>query len=194
VKASINNVTDTITAKNLELVQSISSSGSKRCTLLGILDRTKTPMGRRLLRMNILQPPCSLNVIEDRLHVVQVLSKSEENVFSIQSNLKQLNDLDRIISYIVRVPKSISGSTSMLAVQHAEAKINHIIELKQTIKAIKVITDCLPRPEEECILLDTMYKVDTPFFFLEHYFTNSLIRIYIRYCPAMCLVRVRNER
>jgi DNA mismatch repair protein MSH4 len=109
--------------------------------------------------MNILQPPCSCDVIKDRLDAVEALSKSEESAFSIQSSLEQLTDLDHIISYIVKIPKA-SASTSVLAVQHAETKVNEIIGLKQSIKMIKVIADCVPRQEDECILLDTIYKVN----------------------------------
>lgn len=111
--------------------------------------------------MNILQPPSSLSVIKDRHDAVEALSKSEESIFSIQSSLKQLNDLDQTISYIVKIPKT-TGTTSALAVQHAENKINQVIALKQTIKAMKVTADCISHrgsDQDYCILLDTIHKV-----------------------------------
>jgi DNA mismatch repair protein MSH4 len=49
---------DSTTARNLELVVSLSSGtgGGSGPTLLSVLNRTVTPMGSRLLRMNILSP------------------------------------------------------------------------------------------------------------------------------------------
>lgn len=151
-----------MTAKNLELV---SSNSGQHCnnTLLGVLNRTQTPMGKRLLRMNILQPPCTLDVIKDRQNAIEELCKCEETIFSIQSYLKQLIDLDQSIAYIVKIPHQ-STKTTMLAVQHAESKINQVIGLKNTIKSIKALALCLPQPTadqktDNFILLGTIYKV-----------------------------------
>lgn len=55
---------DLESARSLELVQS--QCGQQNVSLLGILDRCSTPMGRKLLRANILQPPCEERVIVDR--------------------------------------------------------------------------------------------------------------------------------
>ncbi|RCH87680.1 MutS protein msh4, partial [Rhizopus stolonifer] len=127
---------DTITAKNLELVAN-TNSNTTRNTLLHVLDRTLTPMGRRLLRMNILQPPCSLEIIKDRLDVVQELSKSEETIFNLQTCLKHMIDMDHTIAYIVKLPNTTKKSS--LVIQQAEIKTNQVIGLKQTIKAIRSI-------------------------------------------------------
>ncbi|KAI9487454.1 MAG: muts domain V-domain-containing protein [Benjaminiella poitrasii] len=140
---------DTITAKNLELVSNTSNSHARN-TLLGILNRTVTPMGKRLLRMNILQPPCSLSVIEDRLNAVEELSQSEERLFNIQSYLKQLTDLDSTIAYIVKIPyenraKKRKQQQSMPVVHYAETKVNQVICLKHVVKTIQAIAKALPQ-------------------------------------------------
>ncbi|KAI8972009.1 muts domain V-domain-containing protein [Mycotypha africana] len=191
---------DPITAKNLELVTNIAnSSGSgqgnssasasssfKKDSLLGILDHTSTSMGKRLLRMNILQPPCAANIIRDRLDAVEGLCQSEESIFTIQSHLKQLNDLDHSIWYLAKMPyaSNNTATTATLAVQHAEMKVNQIIALKQTIKTIqalaahlrqqkegKEIDSCMPDNEEinGSILLYTICKIlsNSAFIFLE---------------------------
>ncbi|KAI9354044.1 muts domain V-domain-containing protein, partial [Pilaira anomala] len=155
---------DTITAKNLELVSNTTNSHTKN-TLLGILDRTLTPMGKRLLRMNILQPPCSIDVIKDRLDAVENLSKYEESIFNIQSCLKQLTDLDYTVSFLAKVPSKIKTKNSITAVQHAEMKLNQIIALKQAVTCMQDIEKHLPQNvkedniEEEQILLSTIYKI-----------------------------------
>lgn len=60
---------DEMTRRNLELVESlrgVETSG----TLLGVLDRTLTPMGARLLRQWVLAPLTDVDLIEDRLDAV----------------------------------------------------------------------------------------------------------------------------
>ncbi|CEG80340.1 hypothetical protein RMATCC62417_14694 [Rhizopus microsporus] len=154
---------DTITSRNLELVTNIINI-NKENTLLGILDKTTTPMGKRLLRMNILQPSCCLEVITDRLDAIQELSASEECLFSIQSSLRPLSDLDYMISFIVKLPNANHKTVGrqMLAVHHSESKINQVICLKQSIKSIQNIAFQLPRhsnPDESCVLLKAIYKI-----------------------------------
>jgi len=50
---------DVTTVSNLELLRNIRDPRSEH-TLYGILNSTKTRMGARLLRSNILQPPCGI--------------------------------------------------------------------------------------------------------------------------------------
>lgn len=154
---------DTITAKNLELVLSnyqTQTATTNNNTLLGILNRTHTPMGKRLLRMNILQPPCSLDIIRDRQDAVETLYQSEETLFNIQSCLKQLIDLDHTIAYLVKIPsQQTTTKTTLSAVQHAETKVNQVIGLKQAIKTIQSLALCLNNDSHSSILLGTVYKV-----------------------------------
>lgn len=151
---------DSITARNLELVINTTNTRTEN-TLLGILDKTCTQMGKRLLRMNILQPPCCLDIIMDRLDAVDELFESEEGLFNIQSSLKSLVDLDNSIAFIVKVPKvdrKVSRKQT-LAVQYSESKINQVIGLKQTIKFIQNVVSYLPYKDDSCILIKTIHKV-----------------------------------
>lgn len=50
---------DVTTVANLELLRNIRDPRSEH-TLFGILNTTKSRMGSRLLRVNILQPPCGI--------------------------------------------------------------------------------------------------------------------------------------
>ncbi|CEI86447.1 hypothetical protein RMCBS344292_00887 [Rhizopus microsporus] len=154
---------DTITSRNLELVTNIINT-NKENTLLGILDKTITPMGKRLLRMNILQPSCCLEVITDRLDAIQELSASETCLFNIQSSLQPLSDLDYMISFIVKLSNANNKSVGrqMLAVHHSESKINQAICLKQSIKSIQNIAFQLPchsNPDGSCVLSTAIYKI-----------------------------------
>src|SRR6202171_1474392 len=64
---------DEMTRRNLELVESM-RGGETSGTLLGVLDRTLTPMGARLLRQWLLAPLIDRSLINARLGAVDVLS------------------------------------------------------------------------------------------------------------------------
>jgi DNA mismatch repair protein MutS len=64
---------DEMTRRNLELVESM-RGGETSGTLLGVLDRTLTPMGARLLRQWLLAPLIDCTLINARLGAVDVLT------------------------------------------------------------------------------------------------------------------------
>ncbi len=66
---------DEMTRRNLELVESM-RGGETSGTLLGVLDRTLTPMGARLIRQWLLAPLVDLAGIEARLSAVDALGDS----------------------------------------------------------------------------------------------------------------------
>lgn len=62
-------IVDSSTIKNLELIQNARDPESGHC-LCGILNHTKTAGGARLLRSNILQPPCDAETTNVRLDCI----------------------------------------------------------------------------------------------------------------------------
>src|SRR6266511_4547180 len=66
---------DEMTRRNLELVESLRGGGDgEEGTLIGVLDRTLTPMGSRLLRQWLLSPLTSRTAIEGRLDAVMAFT------------------------------------------------------------------------------------------------------------------------
>jgi DNA mismatch repair protein MSH4 len=68
---------DSKTAQNLELLHNAHKPVSSH-SVLGMLGNCRTPGGARLLRMHILQPPCDLKLIQQRLDCVDELIESRE--------------------------------------------------------------------------------------------------------------------
>ncbi len=66
---------DVQTLRNLELVAS-SATGNQEGSLVAILDRTRSPMGARLLRSWLVRPLRSLDAIVQRQRVVDVFHTS----------------------------------------------------------------------------------------------------------------------
>ncbi len=88
---------DRFSIRNLELV---GSANENAITLVDVLDHTCSPMGARLLRRWIVMPLKELKPIQDRLNVVQHLIDHEELRDDLQSCIRQIGDLERLISKI----------------------------------------------------------------------------------------------
>lgn len=78
--------------QSLEIVQNIRNPKSKDC-LFGILNQTLTPMGSRMLRSNILQPPTKYETfIGPRYDAVEELTGEEEIFHSVRAGLSFMLD------------------------------------------------------------------------------------------------------
>jgi DNA mismatch repair protein MSH4 len=73
---------------SLELIQNLQNTKSKDC-LFGLLNETLTPMGSRLLRRNILQPPTDRDKIAGRYETVEELSSKEDMFFATRQGNKK---------------------------------------------------------------------------------------------------------
>jgi len=85
---------DEMTRRNLELVESM-RGGETSGTLLGVLDRTLTPMGARLLRQWILAPLVQRADIEARLGAVDALGDSLIRA-AMREALDGVRDVERL--------------------------------------------------------------------------------------------------
>ena len=130
-KISIYNPTDYMildpaTKRNLEILASM-SDGSRAGSLISILDKTKTSMGGRLLKKWVSLPLLKLEQIHNRLEAVEELYQNENLRNQIAEELKQIGDLERIISKICT----------------GRANPRDVINLKLSLKRIPVIKDIL---------------------------------------------------
>ncbi len=83
---------DSATQTNLELVE---SRGARDASLLGVLDRTITPMGARKLRAWILQPLRDLTELQRRQQMIADLLQEPDLLASIRAELKSIRDIER---------------------------------------------------------------------------------------------------
>jgi DNA mismatch repair protein MutS len=102
---------DALTRRNLELVESL-GDGTRRGTLLDVLDHTKTAMGERLLREWILRPLVELERIQDRLDAVEELAFRALDRGRLRDALGQVQDLDRLLG---RITLGTAGPRDLLA-------------------------------------------------------------------------------
>ncbi|KAE8552607.1 MutS protein msh4 [Talaromyces marneffei ATCC 18224] len=126
---------DLSTAASLELIQNLQKAKSRDC-LFGLLNETQTPMGSRLLRTNILQPPTEQEKIAARYDAVEELSTKEDMFYAIREALKNFIDADKVLT-------SIALNPVRLSIAHVEQSVNHVVMLKSYVYSILPIYEAL---------------------------------------------------
>jgi len=108
---------DRFTIRNLELYH---STNANAVTLINVIDKTTSPMGGRLLKRWLALPLKNVEKIKSRHEVVQYLLDTEITLQKVQHQIKQVGDIERLISKV------------------ATAKVSprEVIQLKNSLEAI----------------------------------------------------------
>lgn len=88
---------DSFTIRNLELLEPLQPEGK---SLLGVIDRTVSPMGSRLLRQWLAFPLKDPKAINDRLDIVEHLFRCPDCREDIVEQIKAVGDLSRLVSKV----------------------------------------------------------------------------------------------
>ncbi|MHB0856980.1 MAG: DNA mismatch repair protein MutS [Anaerolineae bacterium] len=113
---------DTATRRNLELTETLRDR-SMRGSLLGVLDRTLTPMGGRLLRRWITQPLLDLDALDARLTAVDTCLGSVARRAGLRTLLANYGDLERLTNRIVQ---GIVGPRDLIALYSALTRLDEV--------------------------------------------------------------------
>ncbi|HTG66714.1 MAG TPA: DNA mismatch repair protein MutS, partial [Flavobacterium sp.] len=130
---------DRFTIRNLELYHSYNPNA---VTLLDVIDKTLSPMGGRLLKRWLALPLKDANKVQSRHQVVAYLKENQEVLQKMQYQIKQISDLERLISKIA------AGKVSPREVVYLKESLDAIIPIKTLSlespqEAVKVIGDNL---------------------------------------------------
>ena len=87
---------DSSAMRHLEITRNV-RDGSKKDTLFDVLDKTKTPMGTRLLRKWIEAPLTDINAINRRLDCVEEFVNGYSLRNKIRGLLKDIRDIERLM-------------------------------------------------------------------------------------------------
>ncbi|WP_166535509.1 DNA mismatch repair protein MutS [Flavobacterium ichthyis] len=130
---------DRFTIRNLELYHSYNPNA---VTLLDVIDKTISPMGGRLLKRWLALPLKDLNKIKGRHEVVSYLQENYDILKTFQQQIKQISDLERLISKIAA--GKVSPREVVLLCESLEAIIPiKNLALQSKNEALKVIGDSL---------------------------------------------------
>ncbi len=142
---------DRFTIRNLELYH---STNQNAVTLLDVIDKTLSPMGSRLLKRWLALPLKDAVKIKSRHEVVAYFKNNQEVLKKIQVQIKQISDLERLIS------KVATGKISPREVIYLKDSLDAIIPIKELAlssnnDSLKVIGDSL----HACELLREKIKI-----------------------------------
>jgi DNA mismatch repair protein MutS len=116
---------DQSTKKNLEITRSF--DGTEAGTLFWVLDRTRTPMGGRLLKKWINQPLRRIEPINARMEAVAELHSRRALRNRISETLGNIGDLERLVA---KICTGRANPREMLALR---MMLEHTGEIKKTL-------------------------------------------------------------
>ena len=145
-------VLDAVTVRNLELVEPLFAGTDAGVTLFKAMDRTLTPMGKRLLRAWMLRPALDASEINQRLDAVEEQRQQTIAREELRRALEGVLDLERLLSRVTletanprdllalgaslgRIPavKDALGRLSSARFESLQAKIDELADLRLRI-------------------------------------------------------------
>ena len=152
---------DLTARRNLELLETMRNK-EKRGSLLGVLDRTKTAMGKRLIRTWIEQPLLSPAQISRRQNAVDELVHDTVLRGDLTGQLADIYDLERIMTRIVY------GSANAKELRSLCQTIRQMKPVKERLAGVRSallgeIRDGIDPLEDVYTLIDSAIVEDPPF-------------------------------
>ena len=149
---------DRFTIRNLELYHSYNPNA---VTLLDVIDKTLSPMGGRVLKRWLALPLKDSNAIRSRHQVVSYLKENQNILHDIQKQIKQISDLERLISKIA------AAKVSPREVIYLKESLDAIIPIKNVAlaspqEAVKIIGDSLHSCDVLREKIKTVLNQDAP--------------------------------
>ncbi|GIK61032.1 MAG: DNA mismatch repair protein MutS [Ignavibacteriaceae bacterium] len=142
-------ILDSSTRRNLEISYSMHGDG-REGSLISILDKTTTAMGGRLLKKWISAPLRDLKKIQSRLDSVEELLKNKSQRKKIETELKEVGDIERIISRIC------TGRANPREVVALKTSLKKIPAIKEHLSNFK--TDALSKTSRELNPLENLVE------------------------------------
>ena len=110
LRSTSSTILEELTIKNLDILH---NSSNPKATLLSVIDYTKTPMGKRELKKQLISPLNSLKEINSRLDAIEYFSSQNiQTTLEFQQHLSHIADIERIstrISSSIATPKDLKS-------------------------------------------------------------------------------------
>ncbi|HEY5730661.1 MAG TPA: DNA mismatch repair protein MutS [Anaerolineales bacterium] len=146
---------DSSTRRNLELEETL--HGERKGSLLGTLDHTITPMGKRLMHQWVSQPLLNVKKIQRRQDSVQHFYSDGMKRAEIRNVLKPIADLERLVN---RVMAGQSQPRDLVAMRDT---LGHLPTIKEVVgEKSSVVNHQWSICEEELSLLQSAIADDPP--------------------------------
>lgn len=149
-------VLDTTARRNLELTETM-RTGEKRGSLLWVLDRTRTAMGKRLLRLYVEQPLVNPVAIGKRLNAVEELVNNGMLRDSVRELMGRIYDMERLMTKIIfgsctpRDVKTFGAALQRLPQLKAALEQVHTANLQEVYRDVDTLEDVCKVIEEAIV-------------------------------------------
>ncbi len=137
---------DSNTRRNLE-IESTMRDNKKSGSLLGVLDKTVTSGGARRLRQVVNSPMQDKTLIEKRLDMVEFLTKSDSFRVGLNNELKNIQDIERIVGKISFGNINPRETLSLMDSLNKIPKLKQIILSTKDSNFIKLANSLMELPE-----------------------------------------------
>jgi DNA mismatch repair protein MutS len=146
---------DAHTRRNLELFES-GRSGTVKGSLLWVLDKTRSPMGGRLLRRWIGQPLLNIEILQHRQQILGELLTDTLTQARLAEGLKKAGDIERLINRVrqrIATPRDLVALASGL---RAAVGVRTCLpdDLAQTMPAVAQLIERLADNEDTIQLIE----------------------------------------
>ena len=147
---------DRRSAINLEIISN-SKTGNQKSSLYGAINFTKTKVGSRYLKSNLLRPSTDLITIETRLDTIELLLKNNKIHNEIIHILQKFPDFDKLLYGLITIPKQLTLKT-------VKCSIDTLIYLKECLRLCPLMTEILQNlmvSENDDLSIPTQTKSNT---------------------------------
>ncbi len=146
---------DTHTIRNLELIETTRLK-ERTYSLLWFLDKTKTAMGARLLKTNIISPIKDINELENRYHQIEVFN----NEFIIRDELRtllyEIYDIERLVG------KLAANSINPRELINIKNSLKVLPQIKDNISKLKLDYQVETFDDIETLIENSIVEDNTP--------------------------------
>jgi DNA mismatch repair protein MutS len=125
---------DSATRRNLELTETL--HGGTKGSLLGVLDLTVTPMGKRLLHQWVSQPLLDVDRIRNRQEGVEFFFTRSMLRAEVRTALSPLADLERLVN---RIRSSHGQPRDLVALRETLARLPPILDLFSVDNLVSIL-------------------------------------------------------
>ena len=131
---------DRSSVAHLELLAN-AKTGKTSNSLIGTIDCTKTTVGSRLLRTNLMSPPTRTDTINARLDLVDTFLEDEQFFYEVLEQLTALPDVERMLSHMALIPKkrggkALFGDKRQVTARSASRGISALVCIKSALSVV----------------------------------------------------------
>jgi DNA mismatch repair protein MutS len=121
---------DYTTLRHLEILEPLHHDAPRHASLYGVVNRTVTPMGARMLRNWLSQPLAAVEPIRRRQEAVQTLIGNSAGLDSFRAQLANVRDLERTLG---RLSSGSGNARDLVALRMALEQIPAVKQILQNV-------------------------------------------------------------